>query len=418
MSYTLLGKLYYGDPSDYKKEYERRFSSEETIKLNFKVSGMQAFFLENRDVLKLAYGIRKTDKEVTHLSLQLPGVARRQYSQKCLIDEIVITNKIEGVHSSRKEIGEALDILQDQAQKRRRHVRFQSLVRKYLKLITNETISLSNCRNIRDIYDELFLDEVVAESKESQPDGELFRKGQTTVYSNTGKAIHNGLSPESQIINAMNQALFFLQDESVDSLYRICLFHYLIEYIHPFYDGNGRLGRFILSYCISKELEPLLAYRISETIKENINKYYKAFDTCNDPHNLGDLTPFLIMQLQMIDIALRDLKDSLTEKMILWDRYKALIPYLPKAKDNSNIQSLYHLLIQASLFSEKGISTAELRAQFEISYNTLQKMIQKIPADYIDSCIKGRTKYYQTNLKKLDEILLTENPATVTEETP
>ena len=50
------------------------------------------------------------------LSAQLPDIAKEQYSRKCLIDEIVLTNKIEGVHSSRKEIGEVLDMLGERSE--------------------------------------------------------------------------------------------------------------------------------------------------------------------------------------------------------------------------------------------------------------------------------------------------------------
>lgn len=405
MAFITLKKLYYADPKIYIQEYEKRFSSEEAVKLNFYIEDNQAFFLVNREVLQLAYDIAKTDKEVASLSRQLPGIAKMQYSKKCLIDEIVITNKIEGVRSSRKEIGEALDILQQQAKKRNRTVRFESLVKKYLKLTTEEKIQIDSCKDIRDIYDEIFLKEVVEENKESKPDGELFRKGQTAIYDGAGEVIHNGIYPEKKIMEAVEQALGFLKDESVDNLYRICLFHYLIEYIHPFYDGNGRLGRFILSYCISRELEPLLAYRLSETIKENISKYYKAFEICNDPRSLGDLTPFLLMQLEMIHIAIKELKESLLRKLISWDRYERIIPTLPGSKDKSAVSQLYSYLIQAALFSESGISTAELTKEFGVSYGTLRNMLKKIPQDFVIAGLKGKVKYYQINLKKLDQLL-------------
>jgi len=108
MAYKALEKLFYGDDSVYIQTYKSRFDSEDTVKLDFLLSQHQAFFVQNTEVLKLAYEIVKLDKSVAALCAALPGVAQEQYSKKCLIDEIVITNTIEGVHSSRKEISDAL----------------------------------------------------------------------------------------------------------------------------------------------------------------------------------------------------------------------------------------------------------------------------------------------------------------------
>ena len=112
MPYKELKSLYYGSNEIYAEEYLNRFNSEEAVKLNFYIGEHQAFFMETAEIMKIAYNIAKLDKEIGDLCRDLPGVAIDQYSRKCLIDEIVITNKIEGVHSSRKEIGEALDILE------------------------------------------------------------------------------------------------------------------------------------------------------------------------------------------------------------------------------------------------------------------------------------------------------------------
>ena len=306
LNYKELKSLYYGNNEVYAQEYLNRFNSDDAVKMDFNIETNQAFFLQNTQVMTMAYNIAKLDKQIGKLCDKLPGVALNQYSKKCLIDEIVITNKIEGVHSSRKEIGEALDILEAQSMAKGTHRRFLGLVNKYLKLIKSEDISIQNCKDIRDIYDEVFLEEVIYEDPSNKPDGKIFRKESVSVHSETDKIIHNGLMPESRIIEAMEQALKFLNDDSIEQLFRVCIFHYLIEYIHPFYDGNGRLGRFIFSYGISKTLSPLISFRISETIKENIRAYYKAFQTCNDQRNLGDLTPFLLMQLEMIYSAMMD----------------------------------------------------------------------------------------------------------------
>lgn len=410
MPYKELKSLYYGDNAIYAQEYLNRFNSENTVKLNFYIGEHQAFFVETTDVMKIAFNIAKMDKEIGDLCLKLPGVAIDQYSKKCLIDEIVITNKIEGVHSSRKEIGEALDVLELQSKSKGKHHRFLSLVNKYLKLITRENVSLNNCNDIRAIYDEIFLDEVIGEDPKNKPDGEIFRNDPVSVHSETDKVIHTGLYPEQKIIESMTQALDFLNDDSIEKLFRICIFHYLIEYIHPFYDGNGRLGRFILSYGISNTLTPLISFRISETIKENINSYYKAFKICNDQRNLGDLTPFLLMQLDMIFLAMKELKESLLNKLATWDKYEKAIQ---KLCDDFQQLRLYSFLIQAALFSEQGITMTELEQNMILSKYLIKSLMSKIPDDMLTIKTKHKFKFYSINLEKLNTIILNQTLNTI-----
>lgn len=406
MAYQLLGKLYYGDRTAYMEEYRVRFSSEEAMKPDFSVAGHPAFFLLNGEVMGKVYAITKLNQAVVKLSGTLPGIAKQQYSRKCLIDEIVLTNRIEGVHSSRKEIGDALDVLEQQSEEKGKRQRFVGLVNKYLKLMTHAEIPLRTCRDIRAIYDEVFLEEIRAEDPKNLPDGEIFRKDLTEIRSETDRVIHKGMYPEREIIAAMEKALAFLNDEGVDRLVRVCIFHYMLEYIHPFYDGNGRLGRLILSYCIAGELEPLLAYRISETVKENIKDYYKAFQVCNDPHGLGDLTPFLLMMLDMIHAALAELKESLTQKLFRWGQYAGTALKLA-AGEVADIRKMYNILIQAALFSEKGISTRELEGLFG-SYYLTKKNLGKIRPELLRAEKKGKEMYYELDLNALDGMLLQE----------
>ena len=402
MSYTELKKIFYADKDSYQQTYQMRYTSDSTIHLDFTVAEKPAFFHQNTDVVLLLSEILQLDKKIALLCEQLPGKALSQYARKCLIDEIVITNNIEGVHSSRKEIGDALSILEEQSQKKGKKVKFIGIVNKYYKLIENEKISLGTCQDIRNLYDELVLQEVVGEDKENYPDGQIFRKGLAEVYSPTGQSIHKGLYPEAKIITAMEQALKFLDDDSIPPLFRICIFHYLIEYIHPFYDGNGRLGRFILSYCIAGQLEHLLALRISSTIKENINQYYKAFAICNEPKNLADLTPFLITMLGLIKKTEEELIHSLESGLQKWNKYEALIqPVFHPTKEADYL--LYSVLIQAALFSEQGIPTKGLLSFLHTTRTTLKIKLADLDKNhFLVESKHGNAKYYQMNLSMLD----------------
>lgn len=406
MSYQELGKLYYEDPDNYHEEYDRRIQSSDTVHLKFDIKGNPAFFTQTSEVSGLIFDILRIDKRINMLRAELPGVALEHFAQRCLVDEIILTNKIEGVNSTRREINSVLSALENQAdEKKHERKRFTGLVVKYLKLQTKEDIPLETCEDIRKLYDETVLPEVVAEEPQNMPDGKIFRKDSASIDTVTGKEIHRGAYPESAIIYEMDRALAVLEDSRIDALFRITIFHYLLEYIHPFYDGNGRLGRLIVSYLLSKELDPLMAYRISYTITEHINVYYAAFKTCNDPHNLGDVTPFLLMMLNMIKVSAVQLEDALDKRKKKLNHYRTVIQKLPNAKQK-RVPEAYYLLIQASLFSELGISTKALESNLGVGYTTVKKALDIIDGDNLLISKKdGKEKYYSLDLNKVDQII-------------
>lgn len=406
MGYVDLGKLYYSDAENYAAEYQRRFSSPEAIKLDFEVKGKQAFFLQTSDVTSRVFQILKIDKRVAMLSRELPGIAVGHFTKRCLIDEIFLTNKIEGVYSTRREIAAVLDELGNPEKQNGKRRRFYGLVAKYGKLFEKEEVSLQTCEDIRALYDELVLPEVIEEDPLNAPDGEIFRKDSASVKTSTDKEIHRGVYPESAIFHEMGRALAFLNDASIELLYRISVFHYMLEYIHPFYDGNGRLGRFIVSYLLAQELDPLLAYRISFTITENITEYYNAFKVCNEAKNLGDITPFVIMMLEMVNKSITQLEVALENRKMRLIKYSEMIPDLPHGQ-NERTKTAYYGLIQAGLYAEHGISTRELEALLKSSYTTTKNQLNII--DDAGLLIKkrvGREHFYMLNLEKLDAILL------------
>lgn len=400
-AYKTLNKLFYGPPEVYRKTYEARFSSPTAIHLDFSVAGSPAFFVQNNAIIQQVYHILRLDKEICQLKQQLPPIALSQYTRRCLIDEVVLTNQIEGIRSSRKEIGAVLDELGTQSAQRGKKKRFDGIVKKYAMLQNQEALFLEACQDVRSLYDELVLDEVVAEDPKHRPDGKWFRKDLTEIKNGVGRVIHRGLYPEEAIIASMEKALAFLRDASVEGLYRICLFHYLLEYIHPFYDGNGRLGRFIVSEYLARTMDLLLGYRLSRTIKENLSQYYKAFEICNHTRNLGDLTPFLHMMLGMIAQSEEDLQESLSDKVALLYRYKERIPALPRAKEK-DMAALYFLLIQAGLFGEAGTSTREIQAYLSAGYGKVKGLLAKIPEDLLLCQKIGREKFYALQVDRLE----------------
>ncbi|MEQ2454926.1 Fic family protein [Flavonifractor hominis] len=397
MDYIGLSKLFYQNKDTYEQVYQQRFHSEYAVHLDFEVNRNPAFFIQTPQTYQMLTNILRMNKKVSNLCQALPGAALYQFSRRCLIDEITLTNNIEGVRSTRKEISDILDELGRKGKEKR----FYGLVQKYNMLMTKEELPLDSCQDVREIYNELVLAEVTQEEPGDIPDGKLFRKGPVSIYSPSQKEIHKGLYPEERILQAMEQALRFLGDDSCEILFRISIFHYLLEYIHPFYDGNGRLGRFICSYLLAQELEPVTGYRISYTIKENMKDYYQAFTICNDPLNRGDLTPFLHMFLKIVEESVDKLKSSLMEGVIRLNRNLEKIPELVQENDES-LKELYSLLIQATLFSEFGVPTKVILKHVNISRSTLKTKLEKIPSELLVKEKRGRVNYYSLDVQKLE----------------
>lgn len=401
MSYEPLSKLFYSDADNYKGIYEKRINDNNSIHFDFLINDNRAFVVEDKIIMSKIIDIYRMDKKIQKLCNNLPQKAVNQFEIKCLIDEIILTNNIEGIHSSRKEINTILSELENKSNNKR----FKGLVQKYLMLQNGNDFHFESCEDIRNLYDELVYEEISEDDPDNLPDGQLFRKDSTSVYTSTEKEIHRGINPESKIIEYLRNALALLNNKDIEFLLRLSVFHYLFGYIHPFYDGNGRTSRYISSSLLSNEFEPVIGYRISYTIKENIKKYYDAFKICNDPKNLGDLTPFVDMFVDVIHESMEQLIIALSKRYTLLLKYKDVIPSLPNEKsDKYNI--LYYVLIQASLFAENGINITELTEGLSLSRSTLSKRLKYIDEqNLLIQKYAGKIKYYKINLKKLDEII-------------
>lgn len=395
MEYELLSKIFYKKPTEYESIYDARFNSEASIKLPIKIHENVGFIFNTNEITKLLVKIYKTINKINLLRTHLPNIAINSYIIKSLKDEIALTNEIEGVRSTRKEIEDAIDSIKND-----KSARFKGLVDKYFKLISNEIIPLNNCEDIRTIYDALVLPEI---EKENLPDGILFRKEPVQVVSATQKEKHRGIMPESKIIESLDLCLDFLKSDDIDSLTKISAFHYLFGYIHPFYDGNGRTSRFISSYLIKNELDVLLALKLSYTVKNNINKYYKAFDVCNDRKNKGDITFFVVTFLELLSQASDDLYTKIADLNDQLNYYNNIINTLVNEKVLNDKQAkCIFILCQNRLFDDTYMNMNTLTELLEKSDTTTRKILKSLESKKLLVKSRNKNQYlYSANLDSL-----------------
>lgn len=112
------------------------------------------------------------------------------------------------------------------------------------------------------------------------------------------------LAPRADRVHFLMMELFeFLKQDDTHPLIRGCVFHYELEFIHPFQDGNGRMGRFWHSLLLARYHPVFEFIPVESLIKEHQERYYEALELSD---RAGDSTAFVEFSLAMIHEALED----------------------------------------------------------------------------------------------------------------
>ncbi|UMT77098.1 Fic family protein [Staphylococcus roterodami] len=353
MSYRTLKSIFHEyNEIKMKDEYYKRINSLASFKTNININPMEngkkvvnkkypLFFMVTKNLSKKQELISVNSRRIDRALNSVPYIVREQYFNDLLIDELQSTNEIENVFSTKKEIAHALN------NKSSEFLKFRGLVDQYKEIELSQKIRISSVRDIREIYDKLVSREI---NEQDKLDGDLFRKNFVGVHDgSTNKYIHVGLEPETKIIEYIGEMLTFLKYFDAPEPFKIMASHYLFEYIHPFYDGNGRVGRFIIAKLLSDYYDNYTALTFSYVINRNKSKYYKAFMTASNHLNCGDLTGFIEIMLDLLIVGQDRILDDLMPKM---DATEKLTSYLANHYKKVDYEFLY-LLSMDKLFSNK-----------------------------------------------------------------
>jgi len=130
----------------------------------------------------------------------------------------------------------------------------------------------------------------------------VFRSKPVGVVDQEGHVLHFGTLPQ-YVPNLVMELLDWAKNSDIHMLIRSCVFHYELELIHPFADGNGRIGRLWHTLLLSKWNPAFAWLPVESMIHARQQEYYEAINASN---NAGESTVFIEFMLSAIKASLMD----------------------------------------------------------------------------------------------------------------
>ncbi|WP_082615603.1 Fic family protein [Secundilactobacillus paracollinoides] len=384
MDYQLLSKYKYNDSGAIRsveaveREYQERLNGYSTvvsrlvptldIDLYAQVAKYPLFFVQTTSLLALVNKIFRHSAEIQDLSNTLPGVASEIYRRNLLTQEVYYTNKIEGVDVTKHEIS---TIIGDLDSKQAPQKRLTSTVRLYNSTTSGRVVSIHDLTDIRHIYDQL-LDGEIPDSK--LPDGQHFRK-QPVYIGDELKKVHTPPRTESEIQESIISLIKFMNNDDILDVIKAIVSHFMFENTHPFYDGNGRTGRYLLSTYLAAKFDTYTGLSISTAIRAEQNRYYRAFKQADDYQNRADLTLFIT---QMLTIIVQGQQDVIQNLRVLTEQLDAAATRLHQQLSDDIQWTVAFVFAQSALFTEDAITGVKDTELVEFLFNDDPKRYHKV----------------------------------------
>lgn len=189
--------------------------------------------------------------------------------------------------------------------------------------------------------------------------------------------------PASRVTTLMTDLLGWLQHTDLPPLISSCLFHYEFEFIHPFCDGNGRMGRLWQTLILSKWRAELAWLPVETIIHQQQPDYYAALGQADQA---GEATVFVEFMLAAIHTSLTDALQSEEASDVVSDRV------------NVKLDALDQQILEL-MQGQPHISQEQLAQQTGKSLSTIQRHIRKLRNGYIERKGSDKTGYWMVRSK-------------------
>lgn len=285
------------------------------------------------------------------------------YSKKSLETEIIATSAIENIDFSRDSVR---SILSGQASKNEEERRIEGL-KKGMEFIADPNNKITE-ENIYKLY-KMAIGKYLDEENQFK-EGNLYRHD--SVYVVGTKVEHTGISYK-QVPSYMKSLVTYInQKDDIQDLMKACIIHFYIAYVHPWFDGNGRMARLVhLWFLVQRGYQSVLFVPFSSLIEKTRKQYYDAYQTIEDNYCYAhtiDVTPFL---LYFINNVYNKIEQPLQE-----DTLSVYRLVLNQKKITNKEDKLWKFVL--TYFGTEEFSTKELeKAYGDAAYATIRSFVLK-----------------------------------------
>ena len=241
-----------------------------------------------------------------------------------------------------------------------------------------EKLDLLNPYSIKDLLKahKIMTSELINESGKFRTKGAGVYQGQQLIHAGT---------PPQYIPEVIKQLFLWLKNSKIHPLIKACVFHYEFEFIHPFEDGNGRIGRLWHILILSKWKEFFAWLPIETLIQKKQQEYYEAINLSN---NIGESTPFITFILEII-------KETLEEFQKNDDKTTDIMAGKMTDKEIERLK-----ILEEYFNGNKYIGNNEAQKILNISDSTARRFLNKlVKIDILEAVGERKGRKYRKNNK-------------------
>jgi Fic family protein len=291
----------------------------------------------------------------------IPVEDRDRYLISSLMEEAIASSQLEGAATTRKVAKEMLENNRKPQNHSEQMILNNFLGMKWIVEQKNENITVPKLKELHRI--------LTKNTLSHETDEGTFRKDNdiNVVDTQTGNILHSPPSYE-QLDELMEKFCNFANDKDKTSffihpIYKAIILHFLIGYIHPFVDGNGRTARTVFYWYLLKKGYWLIEYiSVSRIILDSKAQYAKVY--LHTEFDKNDLTYFAVYNLKCIHRALEDLKKYIERKTS--EKHKIIALLRETDYNDRQIEIIQDILENSSTV----FSVQQIQTRFNISNQT------------------------------------------------